>query len=146
VRLSKRTEYGLRAIIQLAQLEPNVYIQSRHLSSGREQLPAKFLEAVLGSLRQAGVLISRAGSKGGFRLAKPPGEINIGQVIRHLEERLAREDEPRTSDMTPGQIACRLLNDKLNHALERALNGMTLDELMTELSKSAQLQETMYYI
>jgi Rrf2 family protein len=146
MRLSKRTEYGLRAIIQLARLEPNAYIRSRHLSNGHEKLPAKFLEAVLGSLTHAGVLVSRAGSKGGFRLAKPPGEIDIGQVIRHLEDRLSREDEPRTSEMTPGQIACRLLNDNLNRALQRALSGMTLDALMDQLSTSVELQQTMYHI
>jgi Rrf2 family protein len=146
VRLSKRTEYGLRAIIQPARLEPNVYIRSRHLSNGHEKLPTKFLEAVLGSLAHAGVLTSRAGSKGGFRLAKPPGEIDIGQVVRHLEDRLSREAEPQTSNMTPGQIACRLLNDNLNSALDRALSGMTLDELMSELNKSGQPQDTMYYI
>ena len=146
MRLSKRTEYGLRAIIQLARVEPNLWVQSRDLSSGHEKLPTKFLEAVLGSLRRAGVLDSRVGSKGGFRLARHPRDIDLGAVIRHLEDRLAREAEPQTNEMTPGQIACRLLNENLNRALNQFLGGMTLDQLLTEMNKLGELHDAMYYI
>ena len=146
MQLSKRTEYGLRAMVQLARLEPNVYVQSKDLSSGQEKLPAKFLEAVLGHLRHGGLLDSRVGSRGGYRLAKHPREIILGEVIRNLEERLTRNEEADRSDLTQGQIACRLLNQNLNTAINQALNGMTLEELMNELAKSKEQQQEMYYI
>jgi Rrf2 family protein len=146
MRLSKRTEYGLRAIVQLARLEPNVYVQSKDLSSGLEKLPAKFLEAVLIHLGHAGLLESRVGSRGGYRLARPPREITVGEVIRQLEERLTRQQEASTPDLTQGQIACRLLNDNLNTAIDNALNAMTLEELMTELTRTANRAQEMYYI
>jgi Rrf2 family protein len=146
MRLSKRTEYGLRAIVQLARLEPNVYVQSKDLSSGQEKLPTKFLEAVLGHLRHAGLLDSRVGSRGGYRLAKHPREIILGEVIRHLEERITRSEEPESGDLSQGQIACRLLNQNLNIAINRALNGMTLEELMNELKHAGAQSQEMYYI
>lgn len=146
MRLSKRTEYGLRAIVQLARLEPNVYVQSKELSCGQEKLPVKFLEAVLGHLRHGGLLDSRVGSKGGYRLAKPPREIIIGEVISSLEERLTRKEETGGADLTQGQVACRLLNQNLNTAINRALNGMTLEELMNELTRVGAQSQEMYYI
>jgi Rrf2 family cysteine metabolism transcriptional repressor len=146
MRLSKRTEYGLRAIVQLARLQPNVYVQSKDLSSGQEKLPAKFLEAVLAHLRHGGLLDSRVGSKGGYRLAKPPREIIVGEVIRNLEERLTRKEESVSTELSQGQIACRLLNQNLNSAIDHALNGMTLEELMNELTRANAESQEMYYI
>jgi Rrf2 family protein len=144
--LSKRTEYGLRAIVQLAALQPKVFAQSKDLSSGQEKLPAKFLEAVLLNLRHAGLLESRVGSRGGYRLARHPREITVGEVVRQLEERLTRQEEHAGPDLTQGQIACRLLNRNLNSAIDGALNGMTLEQLMAELARSADRSQEMYYI
>jgi Rrf2 family protein len=64
VRLSKQTEYGLRAVIELAQLVPEDLVQSRDLAN-REKMPKKFLEAILLTLRRAGMLESRVGRMGG---------------------------------------------------------------------------------
>src|SRR5580700_340714 len=74
LRLSKQTEYGLRAVVQLARLGPHQFVQSRDLAQ-KEQLPAKFLEAILNTLRRDGFLESKVGRDGGYRLARPPGNI-----------------------------------------------------------------------
>ncbi len=144
--LSKRSEYGLRAVVQLASLGPNVYMQAKDLSSGKEKLPAKFLESVLLHLRNGGLLESRVGSKGGYRLARHPREITVGEIIRELEERLTRQEEPAAADQTPGQIAFRILNRNLNSAIDGALNGMTLEELLNEVARTAERSQEMYYI
>ena len=146
MRLSKRTEYGLRAVVQLARLEPRTYVQSRDLSSGQEKLPNKFLEAVLLALRRGGFLESKVGSGGGYRLSRHPRDISIGELIRRLEGRLTVKEEAPPADQSPGQIAFRLLNEKLTTALDEVLDAMTLEQLMEHVAKASNQQQEMYYI
>jgi Rrf2 family protein len=146
LRLSKKTEYGLRAVVQLARLEPHRYVQARDLSSGREKLPRKFLEAVLAALRQNDFLQSRVGSGGGYRLSRHPRDISVGDLIRQLEHRLAQTDEDQDGELTPGQIACHLLNENLTRAVDRAMRDVTLEELMKDITKASDQQQQMYYI
>jgi Rrf2 family protein len=91
MRLSKRGEYGLRAMIALAATDPDgevATIQIREIAE-REQMPAKFLEQILLALRNAGLLHSKMGVGGGYHLAKSPAEISLGQIVRVLDGPLA---------------------------------------------------------
>ncbi len=91
MRLSKRGEYGLRAMIALATPSPNgesPIVQIREIAE-REQIPAKFLEQILLSLKNAGLLHSKMGVGGGYHLAKPPKDISLGQIVRVLDGPLA---------------------------------------------------------
>jgi len=88
MRLSKRGEYGLRAMILMAGTsDPNAplpVVQIKEISQ-REQISAKFLEQILLTLKNAGLLHSKMGVGGGYYLAKPPGEISLGQIFRTLD-------------------------------------------------------------
>ncbi len=91
MRLSKRGEYGLRAMLMLA--TPAVdgrtpIIQIREISE-REKIPGKFLEQILLALKNAGVLHSKMGVGGGYYLARPASEITLGQIIRVLDGPIA---------------------------------------------------------
>ena len=92
MRLSKRGEYGLRAMIWLAgstNLDtPSPMMQIKDISR-HENIPTKFLEQILLALRNAGLLQSKMGFGGGYYLAKPPSEINLGQIVRILDGPLA---------------------------------------------------------
>ena len=91
MRLSKRGEYGLRAMIVLADVQknsPNDMIQIKEISA-REQIPAKFLEQILVALKNAGLVHSKMGVGGGYYLARPPKEITLGQIVRTLDGPLA---------------------------------------------------------
>ncbi len=145
MRLSKRTEYGLRAVVQLAKLWPNDYVQSRDLAKS-ETLPNKFLEAILLALRRGGFLESKVGSGGGYRLARPPREISVGELIRRLEGRLTVMDIAKPGELLPGEIAVHLLNDKLTAAYDKVLDDLTLEQLLELVSKAGGLQQQMYYI
>ncbi len=145
MRLSKRTEYGLRATVQLARLYPRNFIQSKDLSE-QEDLPNKFLESILLALRRGGFLESKVGSGGGYRLARSPREIGVGDLIRRLEGRLTVKEISTTADNSPGRIAVRLINDKLTGAMDDVLDNMTLEELMEHISKAANASQEMYYI
>ena len=88
MRLSKRGEYGLRAMIMLAGTpKPGAslpVVQIKDISE-REKIPAKYLEQILLSLKNAGLLHSRMGVGGGYYLARPPAEITLGQIFRVLD-------------------------------------------------------------
>ena len=103
MRLSKRTEYGLRAVVQLARLDPRSYVQSKDLAQ-QEGLPNKFLEAILLALRRGGFLESKVGSGGGYRLSRPPRDIRVGDLIRRLEGRLTvKEPVPDRASSRPAR-------------------------------------------
>ena len=90
MRISKRGEYALRAMIDLgvAQELGSPLLQIGELAK-RENLPVKFLEAILVQLKELGYLESKRGKRGGYLLAQPMGSIRIGDVIRKLEGPLA---------------------------------------------------------
>ena len=145
MRLSKRTEYGLRAVVQLARLWPRNFVQSRDLSQ-QEGLPNKFLESILLALRRGGFLESKVGSGGGYRLARAPKDIGVGDLIRRLEGRLTIKENPGPADQSPGKVAARLINDKLTDAMDQVLDAMTLEELLEHVSRASSQNQEMYYI
>jgi Rrf2 family protein len=89
MKLSKRGEYGLRAMIDLATWEqPNGVVQIKEIAE-REHIPGKFLEQILLTLKNAGLLQSKMGVGGGYYLAKPPDQITFGHIVRVLDGPLA---------------------------------------------------------
>lgn len=87
MRLSKRGEYGLRAMILLASAseeEQRTMLQIKEMAQ-REKIPAKFLEQILLTLKNAGLLHSKMGIGGGYYLAKPTDKITLGQIFRVLD-------------------------------------------------------------
>ena len=88
MRLSKRGEYGLRAMIMLAEpaekSEALRVVQIKEISQ-REQISAKFLEQILLTLKNAGMLHSKMGIGGGYYLARTPKDITLGQIFRVLD-------------------------------------------------------------
>ena len=145
MRLSKRTEYGLRAIVQLARLWPTQFVQSRDLSK-QEVMPNKFLESILLALRRGGFIESKVGSGGGYKLSRPPREIRVGDVLRRLEGRLAGGDEAVPREASPGEIAVHFVDGRLTNAINQALDQLTLEDLVEEINARSTGQQEMYYI
>lgn len=89
MRLSKRGEYGIRALLLLArQNPPGELVQIKQIAI-KENIPLKYLEQILLTLRHAGLLHSRMGIGGGYHLAKPASAITLGQIIRTLDGPIA---------------------------------------------------------
>jgi Rrf2 family protein len=145
MRLSKRTEYGLRAVVQLAKLWPRNFVQSRDLSQ-QEDLPNKFLESILLALRRGGFLESKVGSGGGYRLSRAPKDIGVGDLIRRLEGRLTVKESAPAGEQSPGKVAARLVNEKLTDAMDQVLDAMTLEELLEHVNRASNANQEMYYI
>jgi Rrf2 family protein len=86
--LTAKGKYGLKALGYLARLPPGVTTQASDIA-GANNIPKKFLDAILGELRRAGIVRSRKGPGGGYRLAREPSAIKIGHVIRTIDGPLA---------------------------------------------------------
>jgi Rrf2 family protein len=137
MRLSKRGEYGLRAMIALAAIGPDgevPTIQIREIAE-REHMPAKFLEQILLALRNAGLLHSKMGVGGGYHLAKSPAEISLGQIVRVLDGPLA--PVKCVSQMAyepcgcPDEETCglRLVMSDVRNAIANVLDKTTLEDV-----------------
>ncbi len=90
MKLSKRGEYALRTLINLgiAAEVKRPLVQVSELADN-EQLPVKFLEQIMQTLKDAGLVESQRGKFGGYRLAKPARQITIGRVVRLIDGPLA---------------------------------------------------------
>jgi Rrf2 family transcriptional regulator, cysteine metabolism repressor len=88
VKLSKKSEYALRALLELTLVHGKATLQ-RHEIAARQHIPVEFLEQILLALKRAGLLSSRRGMRGGYGLLKSPEEVTLGQVIRVLDGPLA---------------------------------------------------------
>lgn len=88
MKFSKKSEYGLRALLELTLAYGKTSLQ-RHDIANRQHIPVEFLEQILLALKRAGLLSSRRGMKGGYQLIKRPEDITVGQVVRILDGPLA---------------------------------------------------------
>ncbi len=86
--LSKKTKYGLKALTFIARSKGDVPVQVGEIAKG-ENIPQKFLESILLSLRKSGILGSKKGKNGGYYLRKLPSEILMTEVMRVLEGPIA---------------------------------------------------------
>ena len=86
--LTKKGKYGLKALVHLSSLPVGQLAFVNDIAVANN-IPKKFLDAILGELRNAGFVQSRKGKEGGYRLARPASEIKIGHVVRVLDGPLA---------------------------------------------------------
>ena len=86
--LTNKGKYGLKALAHLATLAPGQTLQSVELATANN-IPKKFLDAILGELRVAGIVSTKKGKGGGYRLSREPSKISVGAAIRVLDGPLA---------------------------------------------------------
>jgi Rrf2 family protein len=150
MRLSKRGEYGLRAMMVLATPTADgktPIIQIREIAD-REQMPAKFLEQILLALKNAGLLHSRMGVGGGYHLAKPPADISLGQIVRVLDGPLA--PVKCVSQMAyepcgcPDEATCglRLVMGEVRNAIADLLDGTSLADVTKRVRAASKTQSS----
>ena len=84
MKISSRTEYGIRVLVTLARNQGEGCLSLAEIAR-REKLPHAYLEQLVGDLRRAGLVTATRGQAGGYRLARPAGEIAMTDVVRALE-------------------------------------------------------------
>ncbi|MEO8097978.1 MAG: Rrf2 family transcriptional regulator [Acidobacteriota bacterium] len=89
-----KSAYALHAIFDLATQPQDQPVKIADIAK-RQQIPQKFLELILASLKQAGFVESRRGAEGGYRLAKPADQLTVGQVLRFVEQAKQGRVDPR---------------------------------------------------
>ena len=88
MRISAKVDYAVRAVVELAAADGEKPVKAERIATA-QGIPLNFLENILGELRHAGIVRSHRGAEGGFRLAKPAGELTVADVIRAVEGPLA---------------------------------------------------------
>jgi Rrf2 family protein len=134
MRLSLRGEYALRALLVLGLRydEPQVRIQA---ISDQQNIPKRFLEQILNDLKSAGFVQSRRGVAGGYRLAKPPEDITLAAVVRHIEGALApvscvsEQFYEKCSCPDESRCAIRSAMKEVRDAVVRVAERITIAEL-----------------
>jgi Rrf2 family transcriptional regulator, cysteine metabolism repressor len=110
VKLTRRSEYALLALIHLARAKGEGYVSVAAMAEA-QGLPAKFLEQLLMALKRARLVKSQKGPHGGYRLARPAEKISLAEVIRLLDGALAPTESVSTYfyESTPVEREKRLL-------------------------------------
>jgi Rrf2 family protein len=145
MKLSLRGEYALRALIVLG-LNYGDSVVRIHSISEQQNIPKRFLEQILNDLKSAGVVESRRGVAGGYRLSKPPERISLAQVVRHIEGPLApvscvsEKFYSRCSCPDESKCGIRSVMKEVRDAIVKILEGVSVAELCERVKQLQGVQ------
>lgn len=135
MKLSTKGRYGLRALVDLSSYQGSEIVSISNIAE-RQEISESYLAQLFSKLKRAGILESVRGATGGYRLAHNSSEITVGDVLRVLEGNM----EP-IECLGLGEDACcgskdycttRIIWDKINRAVNEAIDSMTLEEFANE--------------
>jgi|SRR5271166_3927889 len=132
--LTNKGKYGLKAMVHLAGLRENEIAQVAQIAEANH-IPKKFLDQIFADLRRAGLVYSKKGKAGGYALAKPSGEIHVGQIIRAIDGPIApflcasASAYRPCDDCDEGVCAVRRLMIEARNALSSVLDTRTLADM-----------------
>jgi Rrf2 family protein len=131
MRVSAKTDYALRAVIELAAGEDaSKPVKGERLATS-QGIPLRFLENILLQLRHAGIVDSRRGAEGGYRLARPAEDIALADVIRAIDGPLAGVGgvRPETLDFTGSAASLRDVWVAVRASLRSVLEQVTIADV-----------------
>ena len=148
MKFSKKTRYGLRALVDLA-----VNSKSGHVSltsiAQRNEISQQYLEQIFSGLKRAGIVKSIKGNQGGYYLGKASEEITLSSIVRALEGEFSLEAEELPSDAWARKISRVIQSqviDRINEQTELLLDDITLKDLEEEYMAEQYFEQDMYYI
>jgi Rrf2 family iron-sulfur cluster assembly transcriptional regulator len=121
MRLTTKARYGLRALCHVAHRG----YASAQVIADHQAIPSRYLEEIIGELRRAGFVVGKRGPRGGYRLAKPPAEIAISEVLQALSSSGGSTGEPQ-DEITA------LVERSVDDRLQAAVGDLKLEELLGE--------------
>jgi Rrf2 family protein len=130
VRVSAKTDYALRAVVELASTDGDAPVKGERLATS-QAIPLRFLENILLQLRHAGIVESRRGAEGGYRLARPADTIALADVIRAIDGPLAGVSgaRPETLDFHGSSEPLRDVWVAVRAALRSVLERVTVADV-----------------
>lgn len=126
--ISKKCYYGLCAMLELARLEGSGPVPISHIAESQD-IPARFLEAILRQLKQGGLANSQRGKDGGYFLARPGSEITAGEIMRLFEGPLVAFSGVNHAQQS-NQIVFEELLDDARQALSDVYDRRRLSDLV----------------
>jgi Rrf2 family protein len=134
MRVSAKVDYAIRAMVELSAAAPGPTKSERIATA--QAIPPKFLENILLELRHAQLVSSQRGPDGGYRLARPPAEITLADVIRAVEGPIAtvRGARPEEVQYEGSAVGLRDVWIQLRTAMRGVLEQTTLADLSARTS------------
>jgi Rrf2 family transcriptional regulator, cysteine metabolism repressor len=126
MNISVKGEYALQALFDLAAQGPGSPVKIADIAD-RQNIPQKFLELILASLKQGGFVESRRGAEGGYLLARPADSISVGEVLRFIEARQGRSRSRRKQESPFG-----ILWERVDAAVSAIVDHTSFAELHRE--------------
>jgi Rrf2 family transcriptional regulator, cysteine metabolism repressor len=118
MNISVKGEYALHAIFDLSSQPPGQPVKIADIAR-RQNIPQKFLELILSSLKQGGFVESRRGAEGGYLLARPPSLITIGEVFRFFEGGQNGKSRAKRRSDSPFQDLWRQVDDAVSSIVDK---------------------------
>jgi Rrf2 family cysteine metabolism transcriptional repressor len=149
MKISAKDEYACSAVLELAlNYDHDAPVRVQDIAD-RHEIPMKFLFQIMQILKRVDVVRSRRGTEGGYVLARPPGQITVGDVIRAVSGpfvQLSCLDSGSLSDQCNRQTACHFkpVWGDLDRAIAGVLNGVTFEDLARRAR--ANRDQVMYHI
>ncbi len=152
--ISKKTKYGLRAVLLLAREYGRGPLLISEVAE-REGIPKKFLELILLELKNKGILQSKKGKGGGYALGKAPENVTFGQVVRALEGPLApvpcvSQTAYMKCEECRDELTCgiRIVMKQVRDATAKIVDGTTLAQVLHQIDSLAKNRQeaAMYFI
>ena len=142
MRVSSKGHYGLLAVAELARRYDSGLISLAEIATA-EHLPLPYLEQIIAPLRMAGVVEATRGLHGGYRLARHPSQVSVGEVVRWLEGPIALVDcttEGYQTGACEREAGCtsRGVWTRVSEAINQVLNTLTLADLIANEIPVAQ--------
>lgn len=143
MRVSARADYAVRAAAELAAAEDGHSLKRDQIAEA-QQIPAKFLEAILLDLKHAGIIKSHRGAEGGYALARPASEISIADVVRAVDGPMAtvRGERVESVEYSGPAASLREVWVAVRASLRRVLESTTLEDLVEGDLPSAVVELT----
>jgi Rrf2 family protein len=131
VRVSAKTDYALRAALELAAAPDDKPVKGERIATA-QAIPLRFLENILMQLRHAGLVESRRGADGGYKLARPAAEVKLADVIRAIDGPLAGVSGARPETLQFEGVAepMRDVWIAVRASLRGVLEGVTLADVV----------------
>lgn len=128
MKLTTRGHYSVKALLDLS-LQPNYGPTSVKAIAQRQDLPAPYLEKLLIELRRSGLVESVRGSQGGYRLARSPAQISLGQILEAVGETIDPLPKHSPEAEQAEDWVTFTLWHRLHQKLKEALYSITLEDL-----------------
>lgn len=139
MKLSTKGRYGLQAMVDLGVYSKDKYVSLKSIAE-RLSISENYLEQLISILKKNHLVVSVRGAQGGYKLAKAPNEMTIGEILRALEGSLAPTECTGENSVFHCQnnhpCVTRVVWERIRDSINEVVDNITLDQLMANYEKN----------